>query len=364
MLKINVCHCSFLLGLAICPVVALAQPVISGVALTGGLFDGQEVVVRGSGFGDFGGRIISWDDFEQQVVGESVNGSPAKIGVNWSTQYGYVGEAILFDDERAVSGNNSVKIDWSKEPNGSNVKAFGWAGQSPISKIYISYWRFMQGDYNPSDPDNHKQFYLFGSKGEFPQFMPLIPAGQTGWRFYNNVGSSLASGLLEKNSQRWTWENTNSEFQRWEWFVQLNSPIDAYNGIVRGWLDGVLGFSYDDYRVRYVDGTFDDFRLGHMAAGFTDTAKAWFDDIYTATTPARVEICAARIWSECGKTKTIQIPEPDKWHDDSIVVKLRGVDKFSVRSSYLYVVDAEGNVSEPFGLNTLAAPEPPDLKVD
>lgn len=359
----RISHSSLFLSLSLLPVLASAQPVVSGIE--GSIIDGQTITVSGSGFGDFGGRIISWDDFEGQKTGETVNGSKSKIGAGWTTQFGYEGAAIVFDDLRAISGRKSIKIDWSQEIN-SNIKAFGWSGQSPIDKIYISYWRFMEGDYTPADGDNHKQFYLFGSNGEFPQFMPLIPAGQWTWYIYNNVGSSRSSGLPEKNSQSWTWVNTSDEFQRWEWHVELNSPVDAYNGAVRGWMDGVLGFNFDDYRLRSVDGTFDDFRLGHMAKGMTDTAKAWFDDVYAATTPARIEICGVSTWEECGKTKSLQIPHPEKWSDNSVTVTIRESGRFGGQTGFLYVVDADGNVSAPYSLDGLGgstAPNPPALEV-
>jgi len=343
------------------PTFALAQPVVSSIE--GTIADGQELKIFGNGFGEFGGRIISWDDFEDQTIGETVHGNKSKIGAGWTTQYGYVGDAIVFDNTRAISGSNAVKIDWSKEPD-SNIKAFGWSGQRPISNIYISYWRFMEGEYSQADADNHKQFYLFGSNSDFPQFMPLIQAGGWHWYTYNNVGSTRASGLGERNSEGWGWGNTNKEFQRWEWHVELNSPIDAYNGTVRGWMDGVLGFNFDDYRARSVDGTFDDFRLGHMARGMTDTAKAWFDDVYTATTPARIEICAVSIWEECGKTKVLQIPQPEKWSDNSVTVTIRDSGRFAGQGGFLYVVDSDGNVSSPYSLGPGAAPKPPTLEID
>lgn len=352
---------SVALSFALCPAFAFADPLVSGIE--GEITDGQTITVSGSGFGTFDGRIISWDDFEDQKVGQTVHGSPSKIGADWSTQYGYVGEAIVFDSTRAVSGDTSVKIDWSKQPV-PGIKAFGWNGQRPISRIYISYWRFMEGDYSQADADNHKQFYLFGSNNEFPQFMPLIPAGSWHWHIYNNVGSSRSSGLGTKNSEGWGWGNTNKEFQRWEWHVELNSPVDSYNGIVKGWMDGVLGFDFADYRVRVVDGTFDDFRLGHMAGGFVDTAKAWFDDVYTATTPARIEICAVSVWDECGKTKVLQIPQPEKWRDNSVTVTIRDANRFGGQAGFLYVIDADGNVSPPYSLGPSTAPKAPSVRIE
>lgn len=357
MLREHLPEISTLIAIIFFPSWAFGQPVIKGIE--GEVVDGSKLVISGEGFGNFGGKIISWDDFENQTIGSTVHTSESKIGTGWSTQYGYEGEAIVFDDTRSVSGSKSVKIEWGLEPN-STIKAFGWSNQGPIKNIYISYWRFMQGDYSWTDGDNHKQFYLFGTNDGWPQFMPLIPAKQTYWGIYNNSGqfSSRASGIREKNTQGWVYSNTVNEFQRWEWHITLNSPADAYNDSVRGWMDGQLGFNFDDYRAG-VDGGFDDFRLGHMAMGFMDTAKAWFDDVYAATTPARIEICAVDVWENCGKTKVLQVVDPAMWNSNSIAIEIRGSDRFSGKSGFLYVIDSEGNVSEPHSLNSGVAPRPP-----
>ncbi|WP_150913217.1 hypothetical protein [Marinobacter halotolerans] len=352
------------LAIACLPSLVLAQPVVSG--MEGTVADGQTLTISGQGFGEFNGRIVSWDDFENQAIGNTVHGSKSKIGAGWSTQFGYQGDAIVFDNTHSVSGNKSVKIEWGLEP-GSTMKGFGWSNQGPITNIYISYWRFMQGDYSAADGDNHKQFYLFGTNDGWPQFMPLIPARQTYWGIYNNSGqfSSRASGIREKNTENWVYSNTINEFQRWEWHIELNAPADAYNDSVRGWMDGVLGFNFDDYRTGRVDGAFDDFRLGHMAMGFMDTAKAWFDDLYVATTPARVEICAVDVWENCGKTKVLQVVDPAKWSPSTITIEIRGSERFSGQNGFAYVVDSEGNVSEPYSLRSGVAPQPPSaLKVN
>ncbi|KAA1175049.1 hypothetical protein FWJ25_06675 [Marinobacter salinexigens] len=336
---------SFAVGLVVISSSVFSEPRISSV--TGELSDGGQLIISGSGFGNFGGRIIAWDDFEQHNIGEYVNGLQSEIGKAWSTQYGYVGPGLAVDGTKSVSGTKSVKIDWSAD-GGNSIRAFGWSSEGPIDKIYISYHRYMEGAYKAASGYNHKQFYLFGTNSEFPQFMPLIPGGETGWAVYNNSGSfsQVPSGERGYSLQKLSYSNTEGQFQRWEWFLKLNSPETSYNGIVDGWVDGAVNWNFDDFRIGYKSGSFDDFRLGHMAQGFTDSARAWFDDVYTATTPARAEVCFSAEWAACGKEKTVLIPDPDRWGDGQIVVNFRQSNYLSQGKLYLYVIDNNGVVNQ------------------
>ncbi len=322
-----------------------SEPRITGVK--GELSEGGQLIVSGSGFGSFGGRIIAWDDFEKHSVGQYLNGLQSSIGRTWSTQFGYNGPGLAVDNQRAMSGSNAVKVDWGAD-GGNTIRAFGWAQEGPVDQIYVSYHRYMEGDYQAASGYNHKQFYLFGTNSEFPQFMPLIPGGETGWAVYNNSGSfsQVPSGERGYSLTKLNYGSTSNAFQRWEWFLKVNKPESSYNGIVKGWVDGVVNWDYDDFRIGYKSGSFDDFRLGHMAQGFTDTARAWFDDVYTATTPARAEVCASPDWQSCGKEKTLLIPDPELWSDGQVVVSFRQSGLFTENNLYLYVIDQYGSVNQ------------------
>jgi len=318
---------------------ALAIPQISSVYSTS-MTNNATSHIEGNSFGTMRGSIVSWDDFESHAPGERIHNSMPLIGPTWTCIYGYNGPLASYTDVRSHSGNMSAYIDWT----GSSIRAFGWAGQGPFNKLYITYWRYMTGDYNPSEGDNHKQFYLYGNNNEMPQGMPLIPAGTTVWGFYNNVGDSSVPYNIRNNINTlgWNYGNTVNKFQRWEFWIKLNEPYTASNGVIKVWLDGKLGIENYNYRHRYVAGEYTDFRLGHMAQGFTDTAKVWFDDLYIATTQARVEMGNASSWAACTH-REIQIPTA--WSDNSITITVNQGSFQDGDAAYLFVVDAEGNVS-------------------
>jgi hypothetical protein len=201
----------------------------------------------------------------------------------------------------------------------------------------------MEGDYNgtASPAHNHKMFYLFGNGtyngySEMPQSMPVInPGAAEQWAFYNNAGDVLYGAGT-------TYGQTKQVWNRWEYWLQLNSPYTSANGVVQMSVDGTSIVNSSSYLLRKNDGTWKDFRLGHMTNNFSATAKAWFDDLYIATTRARVEIGNASTFSACTH-REIQIPT--SWSDGTISVTVNQGGFAANSSAYLFVVDSSGNIS-------------------
>lgn len=326
----------------------VAAPQISAITLgNGGI---QETVVTGQNFDLFDGKVVSWDDFEQHAASANISGLKPISGPAWTTLYGYTGSGAIIDTTRAISGKKSAHIDWSKDK--ADPRAFGWSNQGPFSKLYISYWRYMSGNFE-AGTSNHKQFYLYGNKNDLPQGMPLIPAGTTGWGFHPNFDTGAITEQNPNpnnyNNKGWTWQNTNSKFHRWEFFIQLNTPYTMSNGVIKAWLDGKLGIDNTAYKGRNVDGEFVDFKLGHMADGFESSAKAWLDDVYISTTQARIEICDSNIYSEC-TVKHLQYVTANNWSETKISFNLRNLSAFKGSNIFLYVIDKNGAQSNPIAL--------------
>lgn len=333
-------------------ILIMCSPVFSGpvvINISGQWSEGNQLVISGSGFGSFGGEIVSWDDFEAHNQGDYINGSSPQIGPKWSCQYGYSGSGAIFDTTKSHGGSKAFHIDWSKG-GGATIRGCGWAGKGPFDRLYVSYWRWMQGDYDhkATPVPNHKQFYLFGNgDNDLPQAMILMPAGTSTWAGYNNVGAS-ENNLYNKTSL--TYSKTAGVWNRWETFVEMND-VGVSNGTFLVWVDGILTISSTSYKHNWASSKalWDDFRLGHMAQQFTDTAKAWFDDLYIATTQARVEICDTATWSDC-RHREIQIVSSTSsgysWNSSSITIDVHQGGFSDAGSKYLYIVTADGSVNE------------------
>ena len=324
-----------------------AAPKIQSIDINTSQRDTFEIV--GTGFEDFNGEIVSWDDFQAHENGSKIEGLIPIKGHSWSR----LGDKNSTDIaiEKQSGSNKALKIEWSV--SSETIRAFGWANKGPYDQLYISYWRKMSGGFDKSK-SNHKQFYLYGNVGEFPQAMPFMPGGQNRWGFYNNVSEGAITAENPNpnniNTLGWIWENTKDKFQRWEFFIKLNEPYTMKNGVVEAWLDGQKGIDRHDYRVRNVNGKFIDFRLGHLAAGFDRSESnptAWFDDVYIATTQARVEVCNNDRYEDC-TIKHIQYVDPTNWSPTKISLNFRNMPAFKEKNSYVYVIDKNGIPSNAF----------------
>jgi len=84
-----------------------------------------------------------------------------------------------------------------------------------------------------------------------------------------------------------------------------------------------------------------------------------YDDIYVATGPnaaARVEIGDAPTYKN---SRNLAISTPQTWGDSQIVFTVRAGPFKDLSHAYLYVVDANNNVSKGYALGQ-AVPNPPD----
>lgn len=327
---------------------AYAVPAISDIST--GSAPGT-AIVKGTAFGAMNGSIVTWDSFDSQTPGAQIVGRSPIVGPAYTTMIG-TNAAATFTTAKSHSGVASAKIDWPL--SGQRIASFGWTGQGPFSQLYITYWRYMETAEDPLlSTTNHKQYYLYGSDTslgyQMPQAMPLIPQGTQNWGFYNNNSTSQGtwSSTNNINAIGKTWSNTLNAWNRWEFWQKLNDDPNCTigtncNGELKVWIDAALATSRNDYKHRFVNGLYQDFKLGVMHGPTTIPAYGYFDDLYVATTQARVEIGNAADWNACTQ-REIQIPQ--RWTDGQIDITLnRGAFK-DTATVYLFVVDANGNVS-------------------
>jgi hypothetical protein len=323
-------------------------PAISGITANAAR---TSLTINGKGFGQMNGSIVTWDDFEAQTANTQILGKTPLIGPKYTTLITNNAGAA-FSAVKSHSGSQSAKIDWVA--SGARIASFGWSAQGPFNQLYISYWRYMETAESPLlTTTNHKQFYLYGndtSQGyQLPQAMPVIPQGTQNWGYYNNNSTSQGtwSATNNLNTAGRTWASTTNQWNRWEFWQKLNSdPACTINtncdGEVKYWIDAALAYSRNDYKHRFVNGQYVDFKLGMMHGPTTVPASVYFDDLYIASTQARVEIGDSPTWSACTH-REIQVPQA--WVDGQIQVSLNLGSFKNTPSVYVFVIDSTGVVS-------------------
>jgi hypothetical protein len=338
---------------------AHAVPQVQGS--TGEFSVGGTFALSGADFGP-AARIVSWDDFESGTTGQRL-GNPV-IGPTWTFFKLAAGNVPLtyYSTEQAHSGLKTAKVTWA-EPgySASTVNSFGWTGQGPLYTLYLSYWRY----HDPSNLDirdkNHKQVYTFSNGAadgytEIQQFIPyMIPAGTATWATYlQNHPGGIWTHSTSYESSTYTWD-------RWESYVKFENPISANDGYFEAWLNGrrvrqESGLNLCDVENgNYVD----DIRIGHMFQG-SDTmeyVRSYFDDVYIATSRARIELGNASTFENC-TLREIQIPT--NWASGNVEFSPRYTSDFSSGSqAWVFVVDENGDASPGFPV-TIGQASPTD----
>ncbi len=323
---------------------SLGSPEIFNIV--GNSSNGQLLEISGSEFGD-GPMIISWDDFENHTIGNSLE-SPI-IGPQWSFQHPSNNTPIShYSDEQTFSGSSSAKVTWKEQGwSGYSINAFGWTNQGPFSSLYISYWRY----HDPSDlsitDKNHKQIYCFGNAStsnsqDQQQFIPfMVPAGNRGYAVYIQ---SHPTRRFDYGQVRYS--ETSHTWNRWESYFEYEDQIENDNGYVEVWVDGSLVEQQFNQNFCDIDGGnfVHDVRIGHMFGGYNsmEYVRSYFDDLYISTSRARIEIGNSPVFSEC-TLREIQIP--NEWTTDSISIQCHYSALQNSSTVYLFVVDSNGEAS-------------------
>ena len=342
---------------------AWAAPNVTGV--TGTVSDGSSITIGGTAFGA-GSTIISWDDFESHTTGTGISGKTPTVGPNWSLyRLAPATDDIVVSTTRAHGGSKSVMIEWTDE----TINSFGWANQGPYTQLYITWWGYQQFAGSISTC-NRKWFYLYGNNtagcydigvgSQSPQFMPLIPSGNTVWGAYNNQSASQGSWSDTNNTSTNTtygtgnaiyWSNTSNAWGRWEYWQKLNtSPTCTIgsncDGEITYWYNAVKRYERTNYKHSFCTGSYRDFRLGHMWQGHIDNATyAFVDDLFIATSQARIEIGNASTWDACTQR---EIQRHTAWSDTSATITVNAGTFSDGQTVYVYTVDEDG-VPNPTG---------------
>lgn len=371
---------------------SFAQPQITGIS--GTLANGQSITVTGSSFGiKPQAAPWRWDTISNGglVNGTSVNyyaglvngslipptgGSycqaygydctkdPAYWNANWGK---YEIDTNQADQRTTFSTKNLISTTPNNCPttNTANEK-LGVAIPAAWHKLYFSFWfypyatytnqniKFIRilGDYNTSQFAYNNQFF----------------AVDTWWQNPSPLFSENMSALAPNNN--WQWSSGTgtyihpvaNEWERIEVYLQHEStPPTSNDG--RFIITQTVANSDGTYqRHTYDSGLVDMDRvsnpitnwltfgqeLSNCTEGNTSIDMTTrLSDIYIDNTLARVELCDASTWSA---VTHCEIQPPSAWSDSSIIIQSNQGSFHNLNNTYLYIIDANGNISNGYPL--------------
>lgn len=329
--------------LALSCVSAWGAPSISGVS--GTATNGQNITISGSDFGT-GPTILIFDDFEGGVNGENISvGSGSAAFGQWETNE-RTGGAATYSNSFAHSGSLSMMCNAASGTQGLSANI-------PVAsrKIFVSY-----RCYNPltylfpgenTEYVNWKIIWVTGTDTNDDDIS--LPAFIPGGGSYDERPQIGGNGLCLSMDDRW-WQ-VSSTFTKGNWhrfWTYVEGGTQDLDGLCQ-----MYEFSETGVRTVVNESGKDILCSGGewirvLVNGYTratDTCRVFFDDVYIAygdNARARVEMGNNATYANC---TNLTICTPTSWGSSSITATVRQ-GSFSTGPAYLFVVDADGVVSD------------------
>lgn len=308
-------------------------------SISGSVAHGESVTISGSGFGSKSPAApLLWETFDGGTNGESVSGG------GWNS---YTGGGARYNNTQPYSGSLSA-YNYTEYGDRKGFNTSYYVLPNPSDQLYVSCMFRHDGTIYNADrvpknwrintPGNHysgpgefalSDGYLYYYSGDTPYWVNLDDNG-TG-RFFTSP---------EYGSSTWT---------RHEGYIRYSDPPGASNGYM--W--AAVGtqqktFADRDNRPEGWSYQAGEYLLGlmhdHGNHQVGDYHHMWVDDLYIDNTMARVEIGNSSTWATC-KVKVIQIPHTS-WGDTSIQITINRGSFGETAEAWLYVVAADGTVSD------------------
>lgn len=318
--------------------VASAAPEVLGI--TGDLNNKATVMVEGSGFGT---KVVAtpwvWDNFEDGTNANLVGTSPKGI---WQQYYSTGSVFPHYDSSAAYSGFLGTK---KTTQQSEEFYSYGVSGLNSDEMYYSIMFKWTKDVINDSGANPVMKMTRLNTQGSFytsqPSIYTTVRTG-SGWSY-----GDATNGTGALYNEPFLGYLTPDIWHRIEVYWKLSMPGIA-DGEVKFFFDNIekqagLWSNVITRAISYPNQKVDNFLLPMMQSlGSTNIYSFHADDVYVDRTQARVEVCNTATWS--ARTHC-EIQIPSAWLDTSATVILNQGIFADFNNTYLYVIDADGNVN-------------------
>ena len=276
---------------------------------------------------------------------------------------------IRYDAGEVYSGNRSIEFDKSWNTN-NQYQGIQWDSGATITYLYVSQMTHI--NLNGNDRGQWKRWrFHYGNLQVMDSWLPQVKA----FTYWNMTGDNFAirpDSPQSENQVSLNYGPREDEWVREELFMSPSSASNTNDGTFQAIyhrpgtsiqtgvdLSNQYYYGSSAERLRYyVMQTYIgnwDFSSGDNPSGPWPIVH--YDDIYISDTQARVEIGNNAVW---GSVTHREIQPPSAWTATSITIKLNQATFADDAEVWLYVIDADGNVSNGYpitlGKNTNILP--------
>lgn len=336
---------------------AYAAPVVSSVA--GMLTHGSTLTINGSGFGTKSTAApLIWENFEWGNDGDEIH------GINEWTQANYGGTINTQIDTTRSYGVGSRSSYYLVDPlEGTQApedEEFGFIRKSFVEsdQVYVSY--IARIEYTPGTSEGMWKIARVVNWSAAPSYNKPPYIGVTWFSTEFDAHYDLGYGFTNYANPTGF---RSGVWYRVEMWVKLSSPAGMSNGELGFWLNYAQKNPQNVTLTRstvIAGEKIDTFISPHMYVNSVGGKyEMWMDDLYIDNTKTRVEICNSNKWS----TRThCEIQIPIAWAPESITASINQGSFPNLVGEYLYILDANGNVSNS-GIGLALCPDCPNPPV-
>jgi len=349
------------------------NPQINNVS--GSILDGQQITITGNNFGTNGPNIVLFDDFKRGTEGDLITleasvGSWAGVDANHPPHYGKDGQGNItgylirdnsvgrfyaeFSDVQEIFISYRVMIPIGKHfPNSGAPNTFPPGSQWKITWL-------MDGDRGSAGNDdlvlptwgNGTYFSIAGNDNAY-QLQTGRPGNSTNWFSFlswNRYSVYMKGGAIPDVDPGTVWAQGMSE----EFGQKIFGSTDRrlFDGD-----DTPDGYQFEDDAIS----RWNRLNVPGWHRGGDDNAAAMYDDIYIATgdcSQARIEIGNNVNYENCSK---LAIATPTSWQENVITTTVRQGTFQDGETTYLFVIDKNGNVSNGYPLQLVLDATDPQI---
>ena len=309
------------------PALVIAQPMLQFVA--GDTTEGAPVVISGTGFGTPTDNKTVFDTASPSIYPDVSQGTSVPVGSGFpfrTNTYGTPGSLKFTQSYRRLPSLAAGFRTTGGKGFLHNPYALGGANPTPDhTLIYASFW------YKPDES--------IDVSGHSSKFVRV-------WDDNSGKGTRISWTQMHlvyggENSPSWgDWSGDTGAWNRLEFYVNTET------GVIKAWTNGLLVHDISDFvkRPAYPNKGINVERIGFDPGG---TNPPRFDssisEIYISNSPARVELCDAPAWSQCGLK---ELQPVDNWVPDQITFTIARGQFLEDTPLYVYVVDHQGRVNE------------------
>ncbi|MFH0891527.1 MAG: hypothetical protein V1867_01970, partial [Candidatus Falkowbacteria bacterium] len=298
----------------------------------------SSVTISGSAFGTKSRAMPElWDNFESGGnVGQSVANSSR---VSWQTD----GTAPVFSTTNnrnsGTGSRNAAAVVSGMNIDGNYHDLMYRDGLDLGGYAYIAFWgRF--ASYAAGDQVKYWRIGTNGASG-YPTYSYFRTDGWARYQFTNPASGTCAP----PGGSAWYDSVENTNLGQWQFIEMIANfgTVDTANGYIHVFANGVDQGGKSDFILKTSSSCSPDtVRFGEYIQDSSGTVTNYFDDIYVDNTWARVVLGNASTYT-ASTHREIQIPTA--WSSGSITITTNLGTFTSGQTAYLYVIDANGNVS-------------------